>query len=257
MSNEVGAEEDAVSMVRNRLVSHRAQRICLWFFAVVFTAGIALRVEAAIYARRIVSVVMALSTLRVGESSKADALSRIPDLRPSATGAYGHCDADECSSIFIANGFPNRVLSRTRNSTLSALLRWLGFRCEGLDVRIAFTSKKLSYFVYRLEVSAPGVLKGIPPPPRDGEAGVVVIGVSSRSFIKRSAPNSAIEDHPLYVVTPARSAPSQGIGIVLTPNAPEEIVRGTFDLKLDCLWSFAGCHRWNELLPSLEPLAQK
>jgi len=40
-------------------------------------------------------------------------------------------------------------------------------------------------------------------------------------------------------------------------NAPEEIVRGTFDLKLDCLWSFAGCHRWNELLPSLEPLAQK
>jgi hypothetical protein len=237
------------------LVSHGAKRICVWIVAVVFTAAIALRVEAAIYARRIVSVVTALSTLRVGESSKADALSRIPSLRHSVTGAYGHCDADECFSIFIANGLPNRVLSQTENSTLSALLRWWGFRFEGLDVQVAFTSKKLSYFVYRLEVSAPGVVKSIPPPPRDGEAGAVMIGVSSQSIIIRDVPNSAVEEHPLYLVTPSRAAPSQGIRIALTPNAPEKIVRGTFDLRLNCMWSFGGCGRWNQLLPSLEPLA--
>jgi hypothetical protein len=148
-------------------------------------------------------------------------------------------------------------LSQTENSTLSAVLRWWGFRFEGLDVRVAFTSKKLSYFVYRLEVSAPGVVKSIPPPPRDGEAGVVVIGVSSQSVINRGETNSAVQDHPVYVVTPARAAPSQGIGIALTPNAPEEVVRATFDLRLNCMWSFGGCGRWNQLLPSLEPLAWK
>jgi len=51
-------------MLRNRLTSRMAKRIYVWFFAVVLTAAIALRIEAAIYAGRIVSVVNALSTLR-------------------------------------------------------------------------------------------------------------------------------------------------------------------------------------------------
>jgi len=126
-----------VSTLRSRLASHRAKRIYLWFFAVVLTAAIALRVEAAIYARRIVSVVTALSTLRVGETSKADTLRRIPALRPSKSGPYGApvCDADECFSGFIANGMPGQILLRiwrTGSDSLSHVLRWWGFRFESL-----------------------------------------------------------------------------------------------------------------------------
>jgi len=94
---------------------------------------------------------------------------------------------------------------------------------------------------------------GKTPPPKDGELGAVVIGVSSQSIINRSVPSSAVVEHPPYLLTPSRAA-SQSIGITLTPNAPEEIVRDAFDLKLNCLWSFEGCHRWNELLPAVEPL---
>ena len=111
-------------MLRNRLASHRAKRIYLVLFAVVLTAAIALRVEAAIYARRIVSVVTALSTLRLGETSKADTLRGIPALRPFKSGAYGApvCDADECFSGFIANGMLGRILLRiwrTESDSLS------------------------------------------------------------------------------------------------------------------------------------------
>lgn len=248
-----------MSTVWSKLVSHRAKRIYLWFFAVVFAAAVALRLEAAIAASRIVSVVTALSTLRLGVTSEADTLQRIPALQPSQTGPYGapRCDADECFSGFVENGLPGRVLWRTESEVLSDVLRCLGFRAEGLGIYVNFTSERVSYFGYHLMVSAPGVPASVPPPPPDGKLGAVVIGLGSEKMINVREPNSAIETHSPYRITPARAVPSQSIGIALTPDAPEEIVRGAFDLRLRCVWSFGGCRRWNQLLPSLEPLARK
>jgi hypothetical protein len=241
------------------LVSQKAIRVYLGCFAVVFTSAIALRVEAAIYARRIVSVLTALSTLRLGETSKAETLQRIPALQPSQTRGYGapHCDADECLSGFVANGLPGRLLSSTRSDFLSDVLRWWGFRSEFLDVNVKFKSEKFSGFDYSLWVSAPGVLKSVPPPPKDGEMGMVVIGVSSQMAITGGETKGTVETRPPYRIIPARSAPSQSISIFLTPDAPDEIQRGTFDLRLTCIWNFGGCRRWSELVPSIEPLARK
>lgn len=248
-----------MSTVWSKLVSHRAKRIYLWLFAVVLTAAVALRLEAAIAASRIVSVVTALSTLRLGVTSEADTLRRIPALQPSKTGPYGapRCDADECFSGFVENGRPGRVLWRTESEVLSDVLRCLGFRAEGLGIYVNFTSGRVSYFGYHLMVSAPGVPASVPPPPPDGKLGAVVIGLESEKMIYVREPNSAIETHSPYRITPARAVPSQSIGIALTPDAPDEIVRGAFDLRPRCVWSFGGCRRWNQLLPSLEPLARK
>lgn len=251
-----------MSTLWSRLASHRAKRICLWFFAVVLTAAIALRVEAAIYARRIVSVVTALSTLRVGETSKADTLRRIPALRLSKSGPYGPpvCDADECFSAFIANGMPGRILLRiwrTGSDSLSHVLRWWGFRFESLDVYVNFTSGKVSGFSYLLWVSAPGIPKGVPPPPRDGEAGMVTIGVSSQRAITGGETKGTVETCPPYRIIPARAAPSQSIGIAVTPDTPDEIMLRAFDFRLNCIWSFGGCRRWDEILPSVGPLVRR
>jgi hypothetical protein len=241
------------------LSSRRAYRFFLWCFAVLIISGIALRVEAAIYGRQIISAVSALSTLRVGETSQAQALSRLPRLRASATGPYSDspCKADGCFFVGAGNGLPGRILWGTRNRALASLLRWWGFRFESLNVWTTFTSGRVSYVSYWLMVSAPGVRQGVPPPPRDGEAGVVVISVSSTGVINSGEPNSTEGQHRTYRVLPARSAPSQSVGITLTPNAPEEIVRDAFDLKLNCLWTFEGCHRWNQLLPGVQPLIRQ
>jgi hypothetical protein len=71
----------------------------LWCFVALLISGIVLRVEAAIYGRKIISVVSALSTLRVGETSKAETLSRLPMLRtsPTAWSSDSRCGADECA----------------------------------------------------------------------------------------------------------------------------------------------------------------
>jgi hypothetical protein len=250
-----------VSTLRSRLASHRAKRICLWFFAVALTAAIA-RVESAIYARWIGSVVTALSTLRVGETSKADTLRRIPALRPSKSRPYGApvCDADECFSGFIANGVPRRILLRiwrTESDSLSHVLRWWGFRFESLDVYVNFKSGKVSGFSYSLWVSALGIPKGVPPPPRDGEAGMVTIGVSSQRAITGGENKGTVETRPPYRIIPARAAPSQSIGIAVTPDTPDEIMVRAFDVRLNCIWSFRGCRRWDEILPSVEPLVRR
>ena len=248
-----------MSTLRRGLTSRRAKRLYLWFFALVFTAAIALRVEAAIYARRIVSVVTALSTLRVGETSKTDTLRKIPALRPSKSGPYGApvCDADECFSGSVANGMPGRILWRTGSDSLSHVLRWWGFRFESLGVYVNFKSEKVSEFSYLLWVSAPGVRKSVPPPPRDGEVGMVVIGVSSQRTITGKGSNGTVETHPPYRITPSRAAPSQSIGIGVTPDTPDEIMHRAFDFRLNCIWSFEGCRRWSEILPSVEPLMRR
>lgn len=249
-----------IGAVWSHLSSRKLGRVFLWCFAVVLTSAIALRVEAAIYASRIVSVVTALSTLRLGETSKAETLSRLPILQRSAATPHGdsRCDADDCFFVFLGNGLPGRILWGTRNGTLASLLRWWGFRFEDLNVGVKFTSEKVSYFAYSVMVSAPGVPpQGVPPPPRDGEAGTVVISVSSTEDIHSGEPNSVEALHLRYRVLPARSAPSQSVAVTLTPDAPEEIVRDAFDLKLNCLWTFGGCRRWNQLLPAVQPLLRR
>jgi hypothetical protein len=254
-----GKKETPVSSLRSRLASDRAKRIYLWFFTVVLTAAIALRAEAAIYARRIVSVVTELSTLRLGETSKAEALRRIPALHPCKTESHAtpSYDAEECFSGVVTNGLPGRLMWRTENDVLSHGLRFWGFRAESLNVVVKFTSERVSYLGYGLWVSAPGVMPAsLPPPPPDGELGVLVIGVESKRMIIVRDQYSANETHPPYRITPARSAPSQSIGIALTPDAPDEIVHRAFELRLNCIWSFGGCRRWNQLLPSVEPLTR-
>lgn len=235
------------------LSSRRAKLFYLCCFTILAISAVALRIEAALCGRQIARTVAALSTVRIGETSKAETLSRIPALKPSATGPYGvpRCNGDECFFMFVGNGFPGRVLSRTGNESLSWLMRWWGFRFEGLNVWVSFKSGKVSYHAYDLMVSAPGVMKSTPPPPSDGELGAVVIAVSTQAVMQRNPRDSAEEEHPSYVVRPARDVPSQSIGIALTPEAPEELRRNAFDLKLQCLWSLGGCRRWNQILPSI------
>jgi hypothetical protein len=150
--------------VWRHLSSRRASRVYLWCFAVLLISGLALRLEAVIYGRQIISVVSALSTLRVGETSKAETLSRLPMLRtlPAAWSSDSRCGTDECLFMFLGNGLPGRILWETKSSTLSALLRWWGFRFEILNVGVNFTSGKVSYFAYSLWASAPGVRKDPP-----------------------------------------------------------------------------------------------
>jgi hypothetical protein len=231
----------------------RRRRVLLLLYLVlmiVMILSIFLHVQAARFERRALSLVTALSTLRVGVSSQADALSRLPNFTAHGTGPYGTlCEADQC----VSGGIPNSMLSnavflraaRTGNRTLVSLLSWLGFRYCSLDAYVNFTSGKVSYISYNLVVYTPH-FEDIENPD------VVVVEVSSRAHadVGPTPLNRTAQDS--FRVSPSRRSPSQSVGITFTPDAPNELITQAFDLKLRCLWSFTGCRTWKQVLPAVE-----
>jgi hypothetical protein len=215
-------------------------------FAVIIIPAVALRIQAAVFESHVLTMVHAMSNLRVGTSSKADALVQIPTLRTNRPDQYGgsRCGTDECLSTGIATSdFTESVLRKAGDDDfLFSLLSWWGFRAGYLDVHADFTSGKVSSLGYRLMVTRPHL----------DYFGVVVIGVSSVQHITARQRGSDIEVSRTYSVGPARRAPLQSVGILLTPQAPIEIVKPAFNPKLRCLWSVTGCRTWHEILPSIE-----
>jgi hypothetical protein len=247
-----GGTSGVATSFSRHLKSRRAFRLYLWGFAIIVVPAIALRVQAVLFERRALSVVSALSGLRVGTSSKAEALSRLPILTVYGMGPYGaRCDADQC----VSGGIPNSALSdavflraaRTGNRTLVSLLSWLGFRYWSLDAYVNFTSGKVSYLSYRLMVYTPH-FDDLEDPD------VVVVEVSSKAHADVGNPALNRTEEDPFRVSPSRRSPSQSVGITFTPDAPSGLVTRAFDLKLRCLWSFTGCRTWHQLLPAVETL---
>jgi hypothetical protein len=237
----------ATTWCLGKLASRSARRIYVSVLAVMIVPALALRIEAALFERRAVATVRALSTLRVGVTSKAEAMARMQAVGP-VTGPYGAplCLADEC----LSTGIPNSRLSdavflpvtRTENRALYSLLTWWGFRFWSLSADVSFTSGKVSRLSYRLALSNSHC---------DGALDAVIVEVRSQDkIIGRSRGVTPVED-VTYRVTPSNQWPDKSVRIAFTPKASGELVNSAFDLNLHCLWPIAGCNTWSELLPQV------
>jgi hypothetical protein len=226
-----------------KLVSRPARYIYVCIFAIIIVPAIALRIEAALFERRAIATVRALSTLRVGVTSEAEAVARMQALG-LATRQYRRpvCFDEECVSAVIPNShLSNAVLfplSRTQIPALFSLLTRWGFHFSTLSVDIRFTSGKVSFFSYELMLSTSHLDVG-----RDA---IVVRLTSQEKLLGRR------EGAP-YSITTSRASPDNSVGIALTPNTSQELVSRAFDVKLNCLWSVSGCNAWREVLPHVNP----
>jgi hypothetical protein len=230
-----------------RHISSRwACRIYLWGLAIIVTPAVALRVQAFLFERQAIRIASGLSSLRIGATSKAEALSRIPGL--AVVNKEFLCSADECFSVGIPNsGISNWTLLRASEAghgTLFSVLSWWGVRYWSLDARVNFNSGRVSDFGYRLMLSAP---HAYPVP------GGSVVEVSSRKkFADRWQLDWNLDESPEYQVYHYFKWPLLNTGVYFTRNAPVDLVRHAFDLHLRCVWSVAGCETANQLLPEAE-----
>jgi hypothetical protein len=229
-----------------KFASRTARYISVCVLALIIVPAIALRVEAALFERKAIATVRALSTLKVGVTSEAEAVARMRVLG-LVTGPYGPplCFAEECISVTIPNSrFSDAIflpVIRTENPTLYSVLTWWGFRFRSLSVDVNFTSGKVSFFSYHLMLSNSRF---------DGGADVVVVRVTSQEkLLARSGGSLSGDD--AYRLTPSGAWPDKSVGIALTPNTPQDLVNRAFDVKLHCLWSLAGCKAWREVLPDI------
>jgi hypothetical protein len=231
----------ATSWFWRKLCSRLARCAYILCLAVIIIPAVALRIQAAVFEAHVLTMVHALSKLRIGVSSKADALAQIPTLRTTQPDPFAgsRCGTDECLSTGIATSdFTGSVLRKAGG--LFSLLSWWGFRGGYLDVHADFTEGRVSSLGYRLFVTTPH-----PDDP-------VVVGVSSVQHMAVAQRGFVTEVRGTYSVDFARKSPSQSVGIRITPQAPIEIVKPAFAPKLGCLWSITGCQTWHEIFPSIE-----
>jgi len=227
----------ATAWFLRQLTSRPARRLYTCILAVVLVPAIALRVEAMIFQFRVHKLMSGLATLRIGVTSKAEALSRISGLREirSSSGDY-KCGADER----FVEAIPNSRLSnwifaptyREEHRILNSALYWWGFWYWEASASVDFTSGKVSQFSYRLMLS---------PMPSSYLGDALLIAVGSRKDFAEGRLSWDVDESPNYVVYHYFKWPELNTGVYFTRDAPPELMGHGFDLHLRCLWSLAGC----------------
>ena len=87
----------ASSWLLRQLTSPTTWRISIYILAFVLIPATALRIEALIFEYRVHKLMSGLATLRIGVTSEAEALSKIPELRKvRRTSDDYRCGADDC-----------------------------------------------------------------------------------------------------------------------------------------------------------------
>jgi len=226
-----------------RITSRPARLLYLGILVIVIVPGIALRVEAALFERRVLKVVSALSSLRIGVTPKAEVISRMAGIKIDESsrgnsegnslvmGSRGVCDADECFWIEVSSPMSYvwglHVFGSVDSKTMFSVLNLWGFQARSLDAHVNLTSGKVSSLGYRLILSTAHA--DIP--------GALIIKVSSRKNLTDWELDHVADESPNYRVSHYFKWPALSTNIDFTPDAPTEVVSHAFDLKLQCVWS--------------------
>jgi len=236
----------AATWLWRRITSRPALLLYLGVLIIVVVPGIALRVEAALFERRVLKVMSALSNLRIGVTPKDEVLSRMAGFKVNERSrGSSKCEADECLSIEVSSpklsDWLLRKASWSGHYSLYSGLSWWGFRERIFAAHVDLTSGQVSGLGYRLSLSTL-------------RASNVDLGVwvsSKGDFVDRNL-NADVDESPNYQVSHYFKCPTLCMGVYFTRDASPELLRHAFGLNLRCIWSIAGCRTANQLLPDAE-----
>jgi hypothetical protein len=177
-----------------RLISRSALRIYLCCVAIIILPAVAMRIQAILFGRQAAEITSQLSTLRIGITSKSEAISRIPSLAVVSSKDHDFdCSGDECFSVGIPNTKSSiwALVHVGDHASLVSLLHWWGVRYWTFDAHVNFTSGIVSGFSYQLKLSVPSAF-AVP--------GVLSIGASSRRRLDGSQLDWQVDESPDYEV---------------------------------------------------------
>ena len=179
-----------------QFASRPARRAYIGILAVVLIPAIVLRIEAMVFQFQVLKLMSALRTVRIGVTSKDEALSRIPGLHEVRSNSKDyHCPgADECFGVAIPNSRLSDWIfvprSGDEHRILTSVLYWWGFRYWDVSASVDFTSGRVSDFGYRLILST--------DPSND--PGALVINVWSRKDVTERLLSWDVDESPDYIV---------------------------------------------------------
>lgn len=206
-----------------------------------FVGGwVVLHLAAASFESKATAVVEGLSQLRIGASSKHEALAKIPGLERSPRADH---DGHEAYEIVIQNpvsyaNLLHRIFQRTGTAGYEGAYLY-GVRHWWFGARVEFRDGLVDDVAYGLRVSSsesgyPWHVFANAGSLHDFE-GVPITAVSAAS--------------PEYRVTSYAKWPEKEITVAFTRDAPHDFVRHAFDLHLNCISEIRGCSTAAQLLP--------
>ena len=223
-----------------RLTSRLARRIALFFCVALALSAVGLRVNSAIFAHRVHKILGGLEQLRPDQTSKAEMLKLLPDLRPGLL-KYEHCRGDECYATVIQN-WPDSLLARLVGEVgspfLVRMLYGLGVRLWYFGAKVELQGNRVHDLYYSLLVD-------------DGSGeypGAVTLDVGTLRGSNQLIGNLTRDESPDFQISSYRKWPKLDLGIVFAPTASRELVHHAFDLHLECVWK-SGCRSARQLLP--------
>jgi hypothetical protein len=243
----------------------RPRRIALCFATFLVIVALAPRIASGIFEYRVLEIVNGLAQIRLDQTTKAELLKTVADLKPG-TSSYGKCPEEECfsnetyiwSSSFGAmeDYFFGRWVTQGRFH--SKVGYWLGYRVTRFSADVELSEGRVHKLYFSLMVSNGNLwidrtvlvnvsgIQGFP-------FGRVLWSVNERDFSDGRLPE--VEDEsPDYRVTsiPIWKGPANamvGLSVAFTPGAPAQLARHAFELQLNCIWRLNGCTSTRDLLP--------
>lgn len=202
--------------------------------------GVGLHLWAARFESQATEVVEGLSQLRIGGTSKQNALERVPGLERSPR---AEVDRHEAYEVVLSNPvlFANVLHEAARRGGPAAhrAAYLYGVRHWWLAARVEFRDGVVDDIAYGVRVSSSEA--------KDPWHVFVNVG-SLHDF--EGVPITAVSAvSPDYRVTNFSRWPEQEITVAFTKNAAHELTQHAFDLRLNCIRDIGGCSTAAQMLP--------
>jgi hypothetical protein len=206
--------------------------------------AIAFRVQAYLFQRRVNRLMSGLSGLRIGETSKAETLARVPGLsgEPEPVGQLPGTTDQYLSIALRPTWVATHLLLRSArgdHQEIYAVLHLWGIRHWEGEVDVIVSDGKVSGLGYRMILSTPKL---------EYPNALSIAASSRRRFPRPSDENLG----PAYEVSHYFKRPLLDTYVYFNSQTAPELLSHAFRPQLQCLWSIPGCRTANEVLPEAE-----
>jgi len=229
----------------------RRTYVAIVLFLLCLTA--AARVHSYLAARKIQAVLHGLAEMRVDQTTEEQLLKTVPYLTQrerqwEVGGIVQPSFYTEISTVSSESVRPTLWFLGLGEIT-NRFARWLGYRRMDFDAQVLVQDGKVSQVSY-------GLTKGM------GWPRAATYVVSARSVHGFWLPqgidfgvSSEQDESPQYRIeqrlVPSLAGRDNGLNVTFTNDAPPEVTRRAFQLRLSCLWGLRGCGDAREIAPGL------
>jgi hypothetical protein len=223
-----------------RILARTITAVVILAILAFIACSVALHYWAARFDREATAVIQELSKLRVGGTTKHDAMTRISGLKRTPR---SEADGREVYELTIQSprwvGNLLHEISSKSSGVGYGFAYFYGVRTWSMAARVDFTSGSVSDVAYAIRLSSSDPT----------EPGSVNINVGSLQSFEEVPVTSESVASPEYRVTNFSQWPEKDATVAFTPGAPHEVLRHAFNINLSCISELRGCSKAEQVLP--------